>query len=501
VPLTLLAQYDDFSGGHWGSDQTAEMAPKDTFGGINVMRYANGLLGPRPDWTYAGPRPNGTPFYNPYSVNLGGYPNPITIASSTVYESASVASTPSLSLTPTAILWLSSSRFLYAALGNTTIGDWRRSVSNTTGTLPTQFGGSLVTYGPARYAYIEAVSSARTRRIIFSGAGTPLTWPSGGSLLFVGVGDDDPIISLHPHRDGLIVFKEAGIFFVSGDPQDGTLAVRRVAAAAPPDRIGDGIPPRAFAVIDDGAAFASIDYELRGSRWRRNLGRRPASPVIAPVVRHHALPGGGFVTTYQSSPVPDAPNGSSWFSWVRDSLGVWSYWQNLEPSVAVPGERFLPIQQDGSVQPVVPSSAILTSRVNGANRDFFFAQADGVTSVQRATATAQLPARFFDRYVRVREAVIVHRSVSAISPATMSLLGTVTAIGLADPESLSAVLPVSVGPAYFQQIQSGQWQETRFQFGEDVPAARGFYLSLDLSHVAVKSVQVYGTYEQDRVGP
>lgn len=500
MALTLLAQYDDFSGGHWGSDQTAEMAPKDTFGGVNVMRYMNGLLGPRPPFRRVGvtSAPIGAFFgtVNPFDTNAG-YPLPYFISGTSVFALNGGALTlvsPAIGQQPTSVCWFGELGFYHSQSGFSTIGRWSAGLApETTAALPIAFGRDLIQYGPARMAYV----SFNGRSVYFSGAGTPMVWPSGGSALFVGVGDDSQILRLVPFRDGALALKASGVFFISGDPQDGSLTVRRL--ASPPSTDGTAIrnTSRNLYTFEDGNAVGFADQELRGTRWRRLLGRRPLTTSINPLnsISYHAFPGQGAHISHHVRPLTGSTH--TWNGWNRDSLGVWSYWTETATSAS----NGVTLAQQAGTQPVMPSQEMVAFRYETDNRLGAWAAAgDGVIEAQRSACTAQLPARFFDRYVRVREAVVVYRSVTPTSGFPV-LNATVTAVGLADPSTFAAnVSPVTSGVGSFQVIQGGVWQESRLRFG-DGPAARGFFLSLNLSHAAIKSVQVYGTHEQDRVGP
>ena len=250
MSLSLLGKFEDFSGGHWGSGQSWISAPDGTFGGVNVMRYANGLLGPRPSFVLLREFPvTGFPTLNPFLPSSNEGPTPFLVTSTQVWGDFTDPLSPGVSFAPTAALWLSATRFLYSSAAGATIGSWVRSGANTTSPLPSTFGGDLIQYGSARIAYRFG------RFVYFSGAGTPMTWPTGGSSLFTAVGDDGPILRLYPHRDGAIAHKESGVFFVSGDPEDGSLSVRRMTSPPSLDGIRVSFSQRGFYSFEDGAAF------------------------------------------------------------------------------------------------------------------------------------------------------------------------------------------------------------------------------------------------------
>lgn len=236
----ILALFDDFSGGDWGTVDSS-MAPKASWSGSNVVVYRDGLIGPRPgakglsvtgldDFEIGCPlvvtgllnlpaKDTGTTKWRLYEANVETAGNAATDYDTGI--SYTGAGTVSVGVTwarppiDTPVAWLENAtgRFYYGSpLG---------SPPTVTMAGGAPGGPSLVWFGSRVWG-----GDFGTNKVYYSDVNDPETWPAA-NYVEIGMTTADYIRWMVAGRNALYVFMASSVYAITGTPGS-SLTVRRV---------------------------------------------------------------------------------------------------------------------------------------------------------------------------------------------------------------------------------------------------------------------------------
>lgn len=236
--------YDDFSGGEYGSLGDWN-APRDSFTGLNVVRYVDGSIGPRCGLVDLAPAsvPTGTlcgfGFTNVPNKELWFAKGNTVYGIPGAGGGTATAYTTTFGITPTTVVpeAVDAGGIGYVTVLGSTCYKLDHSARTVTALASTPGGTCIAIYGDRLVVANGGGGANPFNRLYYSAAADFTSFPAAN---YIDIGDTWGITGLYPQRQNLAIAKQDGSWYVLAGVPGVNEVVRQVSRTSSPRNPADG---------------------------------------------------------------------------------------------------------------------------------------------------------------------------------------------------------------------------------------------------------------------